>query len=71
MDETTHVIKLRIPIYDSVLCLSYSSIRVGLEEAFPSIQSVEEWTEVGEYKRLEEFVRSKDLDPERCETMLR
>ena len=71
MDDMTHVISLRIPIHDSLLCLSYSSIFVKLKENFPSIESVEKWTEKGEYKRLEDFVCSQDLDSERGETMLR
>lgn len=71
MDETTHVISLRIPIYDSLLCLSYSAVLAKLEESFPSIQVEEEWTEVAEYKRLEEFVRSENLDSDRGEMMLR
>lgn len=67
----THIHRLEIPIYDSLLCLAYSGAGEKLRDAFPAAVMGEDWFEIGEYNRLEEFLREREVNRETAETMLR
>lgn len=65
------IIRVGIPIYDSLVCFAYSGLAVKLSEHFPEVAIEEEWLEMIEYSRLEDFLRSNQTDAEIGKTMLR
>ncbi len=65
------ILRVSIPIYDSLVCFAYCTLGVKLTEYFPGLAVEEEWLEIGEYSRLEDFLENKQTDAEIRRTMLR
>lgn len=65
------ILRVGIPIYESLLCFAYSGLGEKLLEHFPEVVVEEEWFEIGEYSRLENFLQSEETDAEIRKTMLR
>ena len=67
----THVCRLSIPIYETVLCLAYSGAADRLLQSFPEAVLEDEWLEIAEYQRLECFLEQSETDATIGSTMLR
>lgn len=68
----TYAHQLSIPIFESVLCLGFSGVGQRLCEVFPMAVCNGEWSQILEFRSLQNFVRDRNnVDQERGETMLR
>jgi hypothetical protein len=67
----THICRLSIPIYETVLCLAYFGAADRLMRAFPEAVFEDEWLEISEYQRLERFLVQSETDATIGSTMLR
>ncbi len=65
------ILRVGIPIFDSLVCFAASGLIAKLTDAFPDLAIEEEWCEIGEYSRLESFVENNPVDTEIGKTMLR
>lgn len=65
------ILRVSIPIYDSLVCFAYSTLGVKLTEYFPGLVVEKEWFEIGEYSRLEDYLENNQTDAEIRKTMLR
>ncbi len=65
------ILRVGIPIYESLVCFAYNGLGGKLLKHFPEVVVEEEWFEIGEYSRLESFLKSKETDAEISKTMLR
>ena len=66
-----YILRLDIPIYESELCLAYSKVSERLRKAFLGFESIEEWTELGEYERLQSAIAEGAISMDKGEEMLR
>ena len=53
-----------------VLCFDTSGVSARLAERFPEVEFADEWGHVGEYRRLEAFLKTHDAPKERKDQML-
>ncbi|WP_395751578.1 hypothetical protein [Prosthecobacter sp.] len=65
------ILRVGIPIYDSLVCFAYSGLGAKLTETFPELTIGEDWFEIGEYSRLEDFLEDQQICADQRKDMLR